>query len=426
MEDLNEIDEIVVTGGRPLHGTVRIQGSKNTALPVMAAALLSSGTSVLRECPKITDVFLMEKILRELGAETWWEDHDLYLDCSHADGTVIPEYFSGKMRSSVILLGAMLGRNGKARTGYPGGCVIGKRPVDLHIQVLQKLGARIVENGNEIQATCGKLKGAEVIFPKSSVGATEQGILAAVLAEGKTVFTGCAREPEITWLCQYLTGMGAKIEILENGSICIEGVKKLHPGSGTIPPDRIVAGTYLMAAAATRGEIILENPPIDEMHAILEVYRKMGGQYEWKSGKLIANGAGIQFSVPFLETEAYPGFPTDLQSPLLAVLTTVPGISRIRENIFENRFKICSELTKMGAHIEVRGSEVKICGSRLKGCRLRAEELRGGAALVIAALAADGESVIEGVPFIRRGYEDICRDLRYLQAEIYMEDILSV
>ena len=196
MEDLNEIDEIVVTGGRPLHGTVRIQGSKNTALPVMAAALLSSGTSVLRECPKITDVFLMEKILRELGAETWWEDHDLYLDCSHADGTVIPEYFSGKMRSSVILLGAML-------------------------------------------------------------GATEQGILAAVLAEGKTVFTGCAREPEITWLCQYLTGMGAKIEILENGSICIEGVKKLHPGSGTIPPDRIVAGTYLMAAAATRGEIIL-------------------------------------------------------------------------------------------------------------------------------------------------------------------------
>ena len=423
---MNEIDEIVVTGGRPLHGTVRIQGSKNTALPVMAAALLSSGTSVLRECPKITDVFLMEKILRELGAETWWEDHDLYLDCSHADGTVIPEYFSGKMRSSVILLGAMLGRNGKARTGYPGGCVIGKRPVDLHIQVLQKLGARIVENGNEIQATCGKLKGAEVIFPKSSVGATEQGILAAVLAEGKTVFTGCAREPEITWLCQYLTGMGAKIEILENGSICIEGVKKLHPGSGTIPPDRIVAGTYLMAAAATRGEIILENPPIDEMHAILEVYRKMGGQYEWKSGKLIANGAGIQFSVPFLETEAYPGFPTDLQSPLLAVLTTVPGISRIRENIFENRFKICSELAKMGAHIEVRGSEVKICGSRLKGCRLRAEELRGGAALVIAALAADGESVIEGVPFIRRGYEDICRDLRYLQAEIYMEDILSV
>lgn len=423
---MNEIDEIIVTGGRPLNGTVKIQGSKNAALPMMAAALLSEGISVLRGCPRIADVFLMEKILRELGAVTWWQGHDLYLDCSQADGTVIPADFSGKMRSSVILLGAMLGRNHNASTGYPGGCVIGKRPVDLHIKVLRSLGAKIVENGTEIRASCGKLKGAEIFFSKSSVGATEQGILAAVLAEGRTVLRGCACEPEIGWLCSYLNGMGAKIFFSEKNIICIEGVEYLRPGDGVIPPDRIVAGTYLLAAAATRGEIIIENPPLGEMDGILEVYRKMGGQYEWKSGKLIANGAGIQFSVPFLETEAYPGFPTDLQSPLLAVLTTVPGISRIRENIFENRFKICSELTKMGAHIEVRGSEVKICGSRLKGCRLRAEELRGGAALVIAALAADGESVIEGVPFIRRGYEDICRDLRYLQAEIYMEDILSV
>lgn len=423
---MNDSDEIVVTGGKPLNGTIKIQGSKNAALPIMAAALLSEGISVLRGCPRIADVFLMEKILRELGAVTWWQGHDLYLDCSQADGTVIPADFSGKMRSSVILLGAMLGRNHKASTGYPGGCVIGKRPVDLHIKVLRSLGAKIVENGTEIRASCGKLKGAEIFFSKSSVGATEQGILAAVLAEGRTVLRGCACEPEIGWLCSYLNGMGAKIFFSEKNIICIEGVEYLRPGDGVIPPDRIVAGTYLLAAAATRGEIIIENPPLGEMDGILEVYRKMGGQYEWKSGKLIANGAGIQFSVPFLETEAYPGFPTDLQSPLLAVLTTVPGISRIRENIFENRFKICSELTKMGAHIEVRGSEVKICGSRLKGCRLRAEELRGGAALVIAALAADGESVIEGVPFIRRGYEDICRDLRYLQAEIYMEDILSV
>lgn len=420
MEDLNEIDEIVVTGGRPLHGTVRIQGSKNTALPVMAAALLSSGTSVLRECPKITDVFLMEKILRELGAETWWEDHDLYLDCSHADGTVIPEYFSGKMRSSVILLGAMLGRNGKARTGYPGGCVIGKRPVDLHIQVLQKLGARIVENGNEIQATCGKLKGAEVIFPKSSVGATEQGILAAVLAEGKTVFTGCAREPEITWLCQYLTGMGAKIEILENGSICIEGVKKLHPGSGTIPPDRIVAGTYLMAAAATRGEIILENPPIDEMHAILEVYRKMGGQYEGKSGTLRINGERVCSPVPLVETGIYPGFPTDLQAPLMAVLAGIQGVSRIREKIFDDRFGSALQMRKMGAHIEITGNTAVICGTdTLKGCTTEAGDLRGGAALIIAALGAKGETCIRGTEFISRGYEHICEDLEALGCRIW-------
>ena len=324
-------------------------------------------------------------------------------------------YFSGKMRSSVILLGAMLGRNGKARTGYPGGCVIGKRPVDLHIQVLQKLGARIVENGNEIQATCGKLKGAEVIFPKSSVGATEQGILAAVLAEGKTVFTGCAREPEITWLCQYLTGMGAKIEILENGSICIEGVKKLHPGSGTIPPDRIVAGTYLMAAAATRGEIILENPPIDEMHAILEVYRKMGGQCHRIGGKLIVNGKNAGFPLELLETDVYPGFPTDLQSPAMAVLVTIPGVSRIREKIFEDRYKLASWLCHMGAKIVIRdGMAVVHGGYPLRGCIVEAEELRGGAALVIAALAAEGVTRIRGCSFIERGYEHICEDLTAL------------
>ena len=415
MEDLNEIDEIVVTGGRPLHGTVRIQGSKNTALPVMAAALLSSGTSVLRECPKITDVFLMEKILRELGARTWWEGHDLYLDCSHADGTVIPEHFSGKMRSSVILMGAMLGRNGKAQTGYPGGCVIGKRPVDLHIQVLQKLGARIVENGSEIQAACGKLKGAEIIFPKSSVGATEQGILAAVLAEGKTVLSGCAREPEINWLCQYLTGMGARIEILKNGRICIEGVKKLHPGNMPIPPDRIVAGTYLMAAAATRGEIILENPPLDEMDAILEVYRKMGGQCHQVGGKLIVNGKNAGFPLELLETDVYPGFPTDLQSPAMAVLATIPGVSRIREKIFEDRYKLASWLCYMGAKIEIRdGIAVIHGGYPLKGCTVEAEELRGGAALVITALAAEGVTRIRGCSFIERGYEHICEDLTAL------------
>ena len=298
---MNEIDEIIVTGGRPLHGSVRIQGSKNAALPVMAAALLSTGTSVLRGCPRISDVYLMEKILKYLGAETWWEGQDLYLDCSHADGTMIPEYYSGKMRSSVILMGAMLGRSKKAQTGYPGGCVIGKRPVDLHIQVLRRLGAAVVENGGTIRASCGKLRGAEMFFQKRSVGATEQGILAAVLAEGKTVLNGCACEPEIYWLCHYLTGMGAKIRIRENGCICIEGVEKLEAGDGCIPPDRIVAGTYLMAAAATRGEIILENPPLEEMDGILDVYRKMGGQCRRVGGKLIVNGKNTGFPLELLD-----------------------------------------------------------------------------------------------------------------------------
>ena len=393
---------------------------------MMAASLLTEGCTEIRNVPRISDVFLMAEIIRDLGCRVIFEDDVLMIDASGLSGTVIPEETVGKMRSSSLLLGPLLSRGGEVTTWYPGGCVIGKRPIDLHLYALKSLGAIISEKNGKIQADCKKLKGQELNFPDRSVGATEQALLAAVLAEGETVLRNCAREPEITWLCRFLQKMGARIWHEKEGCIRVQGVTSLHGTEMLIPADRIVTGTYLCAAAASRGSVTVENAPEGEMEAFLEVYRKMGGQYEWKSGKLIANGAGIQFSVPFLETEAYPGFPTDLQSPLLAVLTTVPGISRIRENIFENRFKICSELTKMGAHIEVRGSEVKICGSRLKGCRLRAEELRGGAALVIAALAADGESVIEGVPFIRRGYEDICRDLRYLQAEIYMEDILSV
>ena len=393
---------------------------------MMAASLLTEGCTEIRNVPRISDVFLMAEIIRDLGCRVIFEDDVLMIDASGLSGTVIPKETVGKMRSSSLLLGPLLSRGGEVTTWYPGGCVIGKRPIDLHLYALKSLGAIISEKNGKIQADCKKLKGQEINFPDRSVGATEQALLAAVLAEGETVLRNCAREPEITWLCRFLQKMGARIFHEKEGCIRVQGVTSLYGTEMLIPADRIVTGTYLCAAAASRGSVTVENAPEGEMEAFLEVYRKMGGQYEWKSGKLIANGAGIQFSVPFLETEAYPGFPTDLQSPLLAVLTTVPGISRIRENIFENRFKICSELTKMGAHIEVRGSEVKICGSRLKGCRLRAEELRGGAALVIAALAADGESVIEGVPFIRRGYEDICRDLRYLQAEVYMEDILSV
>ena len=411
---MNEIDEIIVTGGRPLHGSVRIQGSKNAALPVMAAALLSTGTSVLRGCPRISDVYLMEKILKYLGAETWWEGQDLYLDCSHADGTMIPEYYSGKMRSSVILMGAMLGRSKKAQTGYPGGCVIGKRPVDLHLYVLRRFGAEIKEEEKKITVSCKKLCGTEIVFSKRSVGATEQAILCATLSKGTTTLRNCAREPEIVWLCRFLNAMGAKIEGAGEDCICIEGTEKLCGTKMQIPADRIVTGTYLCAAAATRGHIVIENAPEGELDTFLQVYRKMGGQYEWNSGKLIADGSRVCFSLPFLETEVYPGFPTDLQSPLLAVLATVPGKSIIKENIFENRFKVCHELRKMGADIRVDGNTAIVCGGKLHGNCVYAEELRGGAALLVAALAAEGSSVIRDCSFIRRGYEDIGGDLKKL------------
>ena len=412
------LDEISITGGVPLRGSIRIQGSKNAALPIMAAALLHHGISVLKGCPRITDVFCMEKILGCLGARTWWEGHDLYLDCEKADQWEIPACFSGRMRSSVILLGALLGRGGRGRIGYPGGCVIGKRPVDMHFHVLKALGAEIVENGRYIEGICGRLKGNQVLFEKRSVGATQQGILAAVLADGETFLHNCATEPEIGWLCCFLKKMGAEIE-QRGEKIRICGVPELGGAVMEIPPDRIVTGTYIFATAATRGEIIIENPPWGEMDAFLEVYSKMGGQYKGNSGKLIVNGKTAGLPVELLETEVYPGFPTDLQSPAMAALATVPGRSMIREQIFEDRFKAAYEMNRMGAHIGIKGKEAVICGGYpLYGTEIHVCELRGGAALMIAALAAEGTTRLRGCHFIERGYEHICEDLSLLGAAV--------
>ena len=413
------MDKIRIAGGIPLHGSIRIQGSKNAALPMMAAALLCPGISVLRNCPKIADVFCMEEILRTLGADLWWQEHDLYLDCTKVEKTEIPGIYTEKMRSSVILMGVLLGRLGKASMGYPGGCVIGKRPVDLHLYALRKFGAHIEENEKFLDASCRKLKGAEIFFSGNSVGATEQAVLSAVLAEGKTRLCNCAKEPEIIWLCRFLRKMGADVRGEGTEKILIEGGRVLHGADMEVPPDRIVAGTYLCAAAATRGIIEIQNPPRGELTAFLEVYRKMGGQCEWNSGKLIADGSQVRFPVPETETAVYPGFPTDLQSPLMAVLATVPGESRIRESVFEDRFKITGELNRMGARVRTRGREAWISGtSHLQGRCIRAQELRGGAALVVAALAARGESIVEGYSFICRGYEDIIQDIRLLGGKI--------
>lgn len=405
-------DHIRIAGGRPLEGTISIQGSKNAALPMMAASLLHRGVSVLKGCPRIADVLCMEEILQRLGAVTWWEGHDLYMDCTNADKTEIPASFTGKMRSSVVLLGAMLSRSGRGYLGYPGGCVIGKRPIDLHLMVLRSLGAEIEERPQGIAASCKRFQGAEVTFPKRSVGATQQGILAAVLARGETELLNCACEPEVKWLCVYLRSMGAVIRGEGTSRILITGIESLGAGNMRVPPDRIVAGTYICAAAITRGKIVLENHPEGELDAFLEVYRKMGGQYQGKSGKLIVDGTGIKNPVAFLETEVYPGFPTDLQSPLMAVLATIPGKSRIREQIFEDRYKAAEELVRMGAHIRIEGRDALIEGGYpLRGCRVYARELRGGAALILAALAAEGTTCVEGYSFIRRGYEHICQDL---------------
>lgn len=412
---MNRLDKIHITGGSPLHGSIRIQGSKNAALPMMAAALLYPGISILRGCPRIADVLCMEKILQTLGAKTWWQEHDLYLDCTEIEKSVIPGFYTEKMRSSVILLGVLTGRLGKASMGYPGGCVIGKRPVDLHLYALQKFGVRIDEKKDFLQASCEKMRGAEIFFRGSSVGATEQAVLSAVSADGTTRIHNCAKEPEIIWLCRFLKKMGAEIKGEGSGEILVRGGGRLKGGDMQVPPDRIVAGTYICAAAATRGKIEIQNPPEGELGAFLEVYRKMGGQCHQVGGKLIVNGKNAGFPLELLETDVYPGFPTDLQSPAMAVLATIPGVSRIREKIFEDRYKLASWLCYMGAKIEIRdGIAVIHGGYPLKGCTVEAEELRGGAALVITALAAEGVTRIRGCSFIERGYEHICEDLTAL------------
>lgn len=414
------MDEIHVMGKCSLSGEIFIQGSKNAALPMMAASLMHRGLSVLKGCPKISDVFCMEEILRSLGAVTWWEDHDLYLDCTDADKTEIPEVYTGRMRSSVILLGAVLARNKRCRIGYPGGCIIGKRPIDLHLMALRTLGADICETVSGLEAECIRFRGGEIFFEKSSVGATQQAMLAVVLAQGETKLYNCAKEPEVFWLGRYLKSMGAVIEGEETGEIYIRGVRELGPGKYTIPPDRIVAGTYLCAAAAAKSEIVLRNVPEGELKAFLEVYQKIGGQYEANGGTLKVNGKRAVRPAELVETETYPGFPTDLQAPLMAVLTGIPGKSVIRERIFDQRFGSAFQMNKMGADIVVNGDEAVIRGGRpLTGITVQAGDLRGGAALIIAALMAEGETCITQAGFISRGYEHICRDLQALGCEIW-------
>lgn len=390
---------------------------------MIAASLMHRGLSILRGCPRISDVFCMEEILKSLGAVTWWDDHDLYLDCSCADGTEIPAVYTGRMRSSIILAGAVLARNRKCRIGYPGGCTIGKRPIDFHLMALRALGADVRENASGLDGECVRFEGQDIVFPKSSVGAAQQAILAAVLAKGVTHLYNCAKEPEVFWLCRYLKTMGALIEGEETGEITIRGVDELKGGDYRIPPDRIVAGTYLCAAAAARSKIILHDVPVEELQSFMEVYRKIGGQYQVNGGTLEVNGKNAVRPAVLVETEIYPGFPTDLQAPLMAVLTGAQGQSTIRENIFDRRFGSAFQMKKMGADISVSGNQAIIRGGKtLKGTQVQAGDLRGGAALLIAALMAEGETCVTGAEFISRGYEHICEDLRTLGCRIWQPE----
>ena len=419
--------EIWIDGSIPLSGKVQIQGSKNAALPMMAAALLHDGVTVLHRCPRIADVYAMEKILISLGVKTSWDQHTLTLDCRKIKGSEITGKYAQSMRSSVILMGSMLSRMHKVKIAYPGGCTIGKRPIDLHLKVFQAMGAQIEEEMGNLTALCnGRMQGTEITFPFSSVGATENGLLAAVKAKGITRLKNCAAEPEIYHLCRFLQAMGSEIRGIGTRELEVRGVQALRNVEFTVPTDRIVAGTYLFAAAATRGIVELLDAPVEEMGAVLRIYEKMGGQWERNSVKLKADARRIRYPVSDVETACYPGFPTDMQSILMSVLLTVEGESRITERIFEDRYKIVPQLRKMGGCVWINGREAFIRGGhKLTGTRVEAEELRGGAALVVAGLAAEGRTVIGNSCYVERGYENIGYDLSCLGGKIQIKEQVS-
>lgn len=428
---------IRMEGKKPLGGRIQIQGSKNAALPILAACMLIPGKCVLRGCPNITDIDCMCSLLESTGAgvdtEALVTDNRIVVDTRNVRERRLPEKYVSAMRSSVVLMGAMLGRLGEVCVNYPGGCVIGERPINLHLYGLEKLGAQIWTEGKHIHAYADELRGAVIEFPFSSVGATQNVILAAVTARGTTIIKNAAREPEVIELCKFLNLAGANIDyagtFFKSGRIEIRGVElsRLHSVDYTIISDRIVAGTYLFAAMAAGGKITLENIPIGQLGSVCDMITEMGADLEMDAAhsKITVNACDRDRikNLPYIETDVYPAFPTDLQSPLLAAACMAKGRLKVKERIFSSRFRIVEELKRMGADITIEGDTAIVTGGReLEGRTVISRELRGGAALIIAGLGASGITTVIDSGYIRRGYQDIVSDLARLGARIRYVD----
>lgn len=409
---------VEVIGGYPLNGELKIQGSKNGVLPILAAVILQKGVCVLHNCPDIQDVRETFAILRELGVSCEFTKGTLTIDTTGIGNIQLPSDKTCKMRSSILFLGAILGKFHEVSMGKAGGCDIGERPIDMHLEGFMKLGAVVEETHDWIRAK-GKLEGADIVLRIPSVGATENIMLGAVLAKGITVIYNAAKEPEIVELALFLRQMGAEIYGEGSSTIVISGVKQLHGTEYSIMPDRIVAGTYLLAAVATRGRVGLHQVNQEHLGAVKAVLRQMGAVIMETSDSIYLNGEAAEKPLKHIKTEIYPGFPTDLQSPLLSTLTIAKGESRIYESIFENRYKTVSELRKMGANIKCHEKMVVVQGvDSLYGCDVEGHELRGFAALVIAGLIGEGRTKIYNKYFAQRGYENIVRDILKLGGKI--------
>ena len=416
------MDKFVIRGGEPLLGTVRISGAKNAALPCMAAALLTDQPVVLENIPQVRDIQTTRNLLAAMGAEVELgfgrAHHRTSIQCANLSSPEASYELVKTMRASTLVLGPLVARCGRARVSLPGGCAIGARPIDLHIKGLEQLGAKITQEHGYVEASATRLKGAKIVFDKITVTGTEDLLMAATLAEGETVLRNCAREPEVADLADLLNKMGASIEGAGTSTIRVQGVSKLHGAKHRIIPDRIEAGTFIIAGAMTGGDLNIAGCEPTHLDTVLSKLREVGV-------KLKINGESVRvmgdnpFTAADMSTEEHPGFPTDCQAQYMALATQAEGTSVITENIFENRFMHAQELVRMGANIKIEGRRAVVRGKTpLSAAAVLASDLRASASLVLAALVADGETIIDRVYHIDRGYEHIEEKLRGVGAQI--------
>ena len=414
------MDEVfLIRGGKTLSGEIEVEASKNAYLPILASSILCDGMVTFTNVPEFSDIDNMCEILKILNVKVLRKENYLSLNTESVVNTKISHELTAKLRASIFLLGALLGKFRQAIISYPGGCKIGTRPIDIHLKAFRSLGVKIVEKHGYIYCNASNMKAGKVVFPSVSVGATESLMMCATLLEGETTLYNVAKEPEIKELEKFLNSLGADIRGAGTDTIKITGVKKLHSGEFTVFPDRIIAGTHLILGALCGKNMTISNFRREDNQFLLNILKESACDFKLKNDKIIVTAQGRYPSYKFVETLPFPYFPTDLQPQLMVLETLSKGTSVIKENLFENRFKYTRQLQKAGADITVKGSVAVVKGrGGLQAADMTAEDLRGGAALVIAALGAPGESSVSGVEHIDRGYYKIEEDFARLGADI--------
>jgi UDP-N-acetylglucosamine 1-carboxyvinyltransferase len=417
------MDKFVIRGGNPLVGTIRVSGAKNSALPCMAAAILTEDKVTLENIPQVRDIATERRLLASIGAEVTLGEGDAKncttISCKTLSDPEAKYEIVKTMRASSLVLGPLVARAGMARVAMPGGCAIGGRPIDLHIKGLEKMGATITQAHGYLEARVDRLRGAHLVFDKITVTGTEDLLMAAVLAEGDTLMENCAREPEVTDLAALLTAMGAKIDGAGTSTIRVQGVSSLHGAHYRINPDRIEAGTFLVAGAITRGDLIVANCNPDHLRAVIAKLEEGGVRVDILGPDAVRVRSDGKLRAADISTEEYPGFPTDMQAQYMALATQAEGVSLVTENIFENRFMHVQELVRMGADIKLDGRTATVRGAaELSAAAVMCSDLRASASLVLAALVADGESILDRVYHMDRGYERIEEKLAGVGAQI--------